>query len=108
MRCLFLVQTFSTFFNPLDNDMCSIVSMSSAYARHSSFSNTPIHCRCEYAYSNPAIYAAVGSKKSKRHESNFILFMLQSSVFLTSNLKKFYGFTVIPRFTSQLVPENAI
>ena len=50
---------------------------------------------------------AVGSKKIRR-KSNFILVLLilQNSMFLTRNLKKLYEFTVIPRFTSLLVPKN--
>ena len=59
-------------------------------------------------YSNPSIYVAVGSKKrrckSERCKSNFILLILQSSLFLTRNLKMLHELTVIPRFTSQLVP----
>ena len=63
--------------------------------------------RTNNMYSNPSIYVAVGFKKRRRilklRKSNFILLILQSSMFLTRNLKKLYEFTVIPRFTSQLV-----
>ena len=45
-------------------------------------------------------------EKKRRRKSNFILAILQSSMFLTRNLKKLYEFTVIPRFTLQLVPKK--
>ena len=35
-----------------------------------------------------------------------MLLILQSSMFLTRNMKKTYEFTVIPRFTSLLVPKE--
>ena len=47
-------------------------------------------------------------RKLKRRKSNFILLILQSSMFLTRNLKKLYEFTVIPRFTLQLVPKEGL
>ena len=63
-----------------------------------------------WIYSNPSIYIAVVFKKRprklKRRKSNFILLILQSSMFLTRNLKKLNKFTVIPRFTLQLVPKK--
>ena len=56
---------------------------------------------------NPLIYVLVGFKKrrckSQGRKSNFILLILQSSIFLTRHLKKLYEFTDIPRFTLQLI-----
>ena len=51
-----------------------------------------IFCRMEESsilikYSNPSIYVVVDSKK-RRRKSNLILLTLQSSMFLTRNLKK--------------------
>ena len=42
-----------------------------------------------------------------RRKSNFILLILQSSMLLIRNLKKLNEFTVIPRYTSQLVPKKS-
>ena len=36
----------------------------------------------------------------------YVCVLLQSSMFLTRNLKKLYEFTVIPRFILQLVPKK--
>ena len=49
---------------------------------------------------NLSIYFAIDSKKTTR-KSFFILLVLQSSMFLTWNVKKLYEFTVIPRYKSQ-------
>ena len=64
-------------------------------------------------YSNPSIYVAVDSKKrrhkSKRRKSNLVLLTLQSSMFLTRNLKKLYEvIPVIPRYMSQLASKKAM
>ena len=55
---------------------------------------------------NTSNYVAVDSKKWRR-KSNFILLTLKIIMFLTRNLKKLYEFTVLPRFTSQLLTKKA-
>ena len=61
--------------------------------------------RVAWIYNNPSIYVAVSSKKKGDvNRISYCLYFKQGA--RTRSLRKLYEFTVIPRFTSHLVPKK--